>query len=157
MDDAKCRWSHAGFHPVSWDQAAKDPAACCQDGVDVGGRCGSALRIGFDLCRFITLATSARYKSPASTEREPSIIPTFRLRTPSVRVTESMVGRGGLEPEHLIDLWLAMLLAASRRPRPTSAVIGSQRCASESGRPRWRGVLCGLGNTAARFTGPLLS
>jgi site-specific DNA recombinase len=41
-------------------------------------------------------------------ESRDSIVPTFRLPASSVRVTESMVGRGGLEP-------------------PTSAVIGAER------------------------------
>jgi hypothetical protein len=43
-------------------------------------------------------------------ENRDSIIPTFRLPATSVRVTESMVGRGGLEP-------------------PTSALRGPERCA----------------------------
>ena len=45
-----------------------------------------------------------------------SIIPTFRLPATTVRVTETMVGRGRLEP-------------------PTSAVERPERCASESGDP----------------------
>jgi site-specific DNA recombinase len=44
-------------------------------------------------------------------ESRDSIIPTFRLPATPVRVTETMVGRGGLEP-------------------PTSAVIRPERCAS---------------------------
>ena len=43
-------------------------------------------------------------------ESRDSIIPTFRLPATSVCVTQSMVGRGGLEP-------------------PTSAVRGPERCA----------------------------
>jgi hypothetical protein len=54
-------------------------------------------------------------------EGRDSIIPTFRLPATPVRVTETVVGRGGLEP-------------------PTSAVIGVERCASESERPS---VRCG--------------
>jgi site-specific DNA recombinase len=52
-------------------------------------------------------------------ESRDSIIPTFRLPATSVRVTEAMVGRGGLEP-------------------PVSAVIRTERCASRSGRPSVR-------------------
>jgi hypothetical protein len=44
-------------------------------------------------------------------ESRDSIIPTFRIPTTSVRVTESMVGRGGLEPR-------------------TSALDRPERCAS---------------------------
>jgi hypothetical protein len=44
-------------------------------------------------------------------ESRDSIIPTFRLPSTPVRVTETMVGRGGLEP-------------------PGSAVVGPERCAS---------------------------
>jgi hypothetical protein len=43
-------------------------------------------------------------------ESRDSIVPTFRLPTAPVRVTEAVVGRGGLEP-------------------PTSAVTGRERCA----------------------------
>ena len=43
-------------------------------------------------------------------ESRDSILPTFRLPTTSVRVSESMVGRDGLEPH-------------------TSAVRGPERCA----------------------------
>lgn len=48
-------------------------------------------------------------------ESRDSIVPTFRLPTAPVRVTEAVVGRGGLEPS-------------------TSAVIGPERCTNESGR-----------------------
>ncbi len=43
-------------------------------------------------------------------ESRDSIVPTFRIPTAPVRVTEAVVGRGGLEP-------------------PTSALRGLERCA----------------------------
>jgi len=45
-------------------------------------------------------------------ESRNSIIPTFRLPTRSIRITESKVGRGGLEP-------------------PTSALDRAERCADD--------------------------
>ncbi len=57
-------------------------------------------------------------------ESRESIIPTFRLPTASVRVTESVVGRGGLEP-------------------PTSAAARPKRRTHKSGRPSV-GHVCGL-------------
>ena len=70
-------------------------------------------------------------------ESRDSIIPTFRLPSTPVRVTETMVGRGGLEP-------------------PTSAVIRHERCGARSGGPSVRqGVMWREeGAAAAAQAGP---
>jgi hypothetical protein len=44
-----------------------------------------------------------------------SIIPTFRVPATSVRVTESMVGRGGLEPPTSTVMGLRALRTVHRR------------------------------------------
>ena len=59
-------------------------------------------------------------------ETRNSIIPTFRLPTRSIWVTESKVGRGGLEP-------------------PTSVVLGLERSTKECGRSLESTGVIGLG------------